>query len=108
MHRRKYYSIALLILASCGSVQYRGPEDIQSCQDAKRVSAPVMQTQPTQNIRVADVQRLVGHYNTCISELDKDTKTLAAEKSGDFWETTGKVAIAFLVGLIGGAAAAGH
>lgn len=105
---QRFISIAILTLTACGSVQYRGPADIQSCQDAERVAQAAMQQQPTVNIQASGVQRMIGHYRTCISELDKDTKTLAAEKSGDFWETTGKVAIAFLVGLIGGAAAAGH
>jgi len=101
---RRLIAIAILILVSCGSAQYRGPENIPACQDAKRVAAPVMQTEPTRSIRAADVQRLVGHYNNCISEQDKDAKTIVAERSGEFWETTGKVLVAFLIGLAGGAA----
>ena len=105
---RRLYLIAILILFACAPGTYRGPDAIPACQDAKRVSAPVMQTQPAMSIRAADVQRLVGHFNVCVSELDKDSREMVAEQSGDFWETTGKIAVAFLVGLIGGAAAAGR
>ena len=105
---RRFISIAILALTACGSAQYRGPEGIPACEDAARIAQSAMSQDPNRNITASGVQRMIGHYRTCISEIDKDSQKLLAEQSGDFWETTVKVAVAFLVGLIGGAAAAGH
>lgn len=100
---RRFYLIAILIFTACSSAQYRGPDEVESCQAAKRVSAPVLQTDPAKFIRAADVQRLVGHYNTCISELDKDAQASNASHDNDFWSTVGKIATAFGLGAIAGA-----